>query len=244
MLTRRRKGFTLIELLVVIAIIAILAAILFPVFAAVRERARMMVCTANLNQIGKALKQYSSDYSGAFPPIDNGQPASMYYWLDYAGNYLVDKEVCMCPCANNPKGPNITPPWGFPPYKYDYAINSDVCSDFPMGGATGVGAENVISDPSHTLLVTDGNWNWFAYALCEDPNGADPQAPTWWANKVAWRHPKSRQPRAANSSGGGGNPFLMCDSHVVYLRQPNNNSTAGAGTAAAACMIPGYTMYP
>lgn len=63
----RLHGFTLIELLVVIAIIAVLAAILFPVFAAARERARTSVCQSNLRQIGMAMEEYKSDWDGCFP---------------------------------------------------------------------------------------------------------------------------------------------------------------------------------
>jgi prepilin-type N-terminal cleavage/methylation domain-containing protein len=71
MFTRRRParaGFTLIELLVVIAIIAILAAILFPVFARAREQARKSVCLSNMKQIGLALGMYMQDYDQVFPP--------------------------------------------------------------------------------------------------------------------------------------------------------------------------------
>ncbi len=62
-----RGGFTLIELLVVIAIIAILAAILFPVFATAREKARQTTCTSNLKQIGAAFAQYNQDYDERYP---------------------------------------------------------------------------------------------------------------------------------------------------------------------------------
>src|SRR5437762_9787385 len=62
-----RKGFTLIELLVVIAIIAILAAILFPVFAQARAKARQVSCLSNLNQLGKACLMYAQDYDEMLP---------------------------------------------------------------------------------------------------------------------------------------------------------------------------------
>ena len=62
-----RRGFTLIELLVVIAIIAILAAILFPVFAQAREKARQATCMSNLNQQGLAILQYVEDYDELMP---------------------------------------------------------------------------------------------------------------------------------------------------------------------------------
>jgi prepilin-type N-terminal cleavage/methylation domain-containing protein len=65
--SRKRTGFTLIELLVVIAIIAILAAILFPVFARARENARRASCQSNLKQIGLAVYQYTQDYDEKCP---------------------------------------------------------------------------------------------------------------------------------------------------------------------------------
>src|SRR5437016_6228983 len=74
-----RRGFTLIELLVVIAVIAVLAAILFPVFAQVREKARQVGCLSNLRQVATAWNLYLSDYDEAYPPAfylgaENGSP--------------------------------------------------------------------------------------------------------------------------------------------------------------------------
>src|SRR5881296_3938324 len=66
----RRKGFTLIELLVVIAIIAILAAILFPVFAQARAKARQAVCLSNMRQLGTGLTMYAQDYDETLPLND------------------------------------------------------------------------------------------------------------------------------------------------------------------------------
>lgn len=77
-----RGGFTLIELLVVIAIIAILAAILFPVFSKVREKARQTMCLSNQKQIALAAAQYAQDYDGSYPPryIDDcGDPSCSIY---------------------------------------------------------------------------------------------------------------------------------------------------------------------
>ncbi|HZO91529.1 MAG TPA: DUF1559 domain-containing protein [Chthonomonadaceae bacterium] len=77
---QRRRGFTLIELLVVIAIIAILAAILFPVFAQARERARAISCVSNLKQIGTATNMYVQDYDETYPCGWGSQDAGLSMW--------------------------------------------------------------------------------------------------------------------------------------------------------------------
>jgi len=107
---QKRKGFTLIELLVVIAIIAILAAILFPVFARAREQARKTSCASNLRQLGLGFAMYTQDYDERFPGIWSGE------WNLNAGNqrqlnwaveifpYIKNKQVYVCPSDSSNHG--------------------------------------------------------------------------------------------------------------------------------------------
>ncbi|HZT43650.1 MAG TPA: prepilin-type N-terminal cleavage/methylation domain-containing protein [Chthonomonadaceae bacterium] len=93
---RRRNGFTLIELLVVIAIIAILAAILFPVFAQAREKARQATCLSDEKQIGLGFMMYVQDYDETFPllqyqlvvPTIDTTAASLRFWTDFIYPYV------------------------------------------------------------------------------------------------------------------------------------------------------------
>jgi len=85
----KRRAFTLLELVFVIAIIAVLAAILFPMFARARERARRSSCASNLFQIGTALTLYAQDNDGRFPPDDN-ECGPIY-------RYLYDVSIFLCP---------------------------------------------------------------------------------------------------------------------------------------------------
>src|SRR5438874_836054 len=91
-LRSRRNGFTLIELLVVIAIIAILAAILFPVFAQAREKARQASCTSNLKQLGSAMLMYAQDYDETFPHVPS-VTARVDTTVDWGTNTWVYNDV-------------------------------------------------------------------------------------------------------------------------------------------------------
>ena len=88
-----RPAFTLIELLVVIAIIAILAAILFPVFARARENARRSSCQSNLKQIALGVKQYIQDYDEKYPNIDTTSDG----WALTTQPYLKSEQIFQCP---------------------------------------------------------------------------------------------------------------------------------------------------
>jgi len=101
-----RKGFTLIELLVVIAIIAILAAILFPVFARAREKARQASCQSNLKQMALGVLMYAQDYDEGLPVgvrTTESTPASLW-WYDIVQPYVKNQQILACP--SQPKSLN------------------------------------------------------------------------------------------------------------------------------------------
>ena len=126
---KRNKGFTLIELLVVIAIIAILAAILFPVFAQAREKARQITCVSNQKQLGLGFLQYIQDNDETFP---------MDQYYDQYGQ-PVDWETAILPYIKN--GTSVTETFaGGATATYAYGVGGVwSCPDFPSGQTTQYG---------------------------------------------------------------------------------------------------------
>lgn len=154
----RGHGFTLIELLIVIAIIAILAAILFPVFARARENARRTNCQSNLKQIGLGALQYSQDYDEKLVRAWYGA-GKAYKWMDAIFPYLKSEQVFNCPshAFGAPAGP----------YKVrngtnygSYAINSAYYGegDFEQSPAGELGTSLAsIQDPSGCIWIGDSS---------------------------------------------------------------------------------------
>jgi prepilin-type N-terminal cleavage/methylation domain-containing protein len=167
---KHRRGFTLIELLVVIAIIAILAAILFPVFAQAREKARQTTCLSNLKQIGLAFKMYVQDFDERWPQCDpigccsNGQNNSDGMDFGYNGwisnairPYTKDQAIYICPDVQGYY--TFTDPWsnGGGPLKdgsqtFSYAFNYK--SDY---GAK----ESQFQEPATALIMADSGTQWW-----------------------------------------------------------------------------------
>jgi prepilin-type N-terminal cleavage/methylation domain-containing protein/prepilin-type processing-associated H-X9-DG protein len=139
-----RRGFTLIELLVVIAIIAILAAILFPVFAKAREKARQTSCLSNTKQIMLGVLQYAQDYDEMLPYASQwGEaPGATLSWWQYLDPYVKNTQIFTCPSqAGNGYG------WNYQNFGYRAAANSYL---YNPGRALGV-----VTQPAETILIGD-----------------------------------------------------------------------------------------
>ncbi|MFO7945494.1 MAG: DUF1559 domain-containing protein [Armatimonadota bacterium] len=147
-----RKGFTLIELLVVIAIIAILAAILFPVFARAREKARQTSCLSNVKQIGLAAMMYVQDYDETYPYYINR--ANGNWWYDVLMPYVKNEQVWKCPSFNGPYTPD---------YGANQVIMVDTSNNTPPNPPVAMAQ---VEKPAGTILLADSgypriSWNWY-----------------------------------------------------------------------------------
>ena len=209
MKSKARIGFTLIELLVVIAIIAILAAILFPVFQKVRENARRASCQSNLKQIGIAFTQYTQDYDEKFPGAAIGGPTNDYEgWASAIYPFVKSTGVYKCPDDS------------IAGIKVSYAMNYAIFHGSPTLGyyenVNGMSLAQMAS-PASTVLIHEGSGD-----------GADPSAP----GALSGYYGGNRKKTASNSAVFGdftdrhdkdvtlSANYLACDGHVKYVKMP------------------------
>jgi prepilin-type N-terminal cleavage/methylation domain-containing protein/prepilin-type processing-associated H-X9-DG protein len=165
-----RRGFTLIELLVVIAIIAILAAMIFPVYAKTRLKALQTTCTSNQRQILMAFSMYASDDEEApYCPWPGGP--YMTHWVMALQPYVRNSGVFMCPAAS----PGMYDQGGYTDLTFDvsYGANAYVLGALPMpqGATTGVGELALIADSTSTWSG-EGVYVQYAYRWAAAPTRA------------------------------------------------------------------------
>ncbi len=170
-----KRAFTLIELLVVIAIIAILAAILFPVFAQAKEAAKKTSCLSNEKQLGTSFAIYSSDADGNViaPSVTVRQPDGKFDFMSWdriAQPYVKNYDILACP--DDSVSPKVKAPWGATVRRsysmpmnlgYDYTVNGDASKGY---GTYGVN-ESSLQFPTITVQLverdncqTADNWDW------------------------------------------------------------------------------------
>mgnify|MGYP002411549292 CR=1 FL=1 len=207
-----RRGFTLIELLVVIAIIAILAAILFPVFAKAREKARAASCQSNLKQLGLSVMQYTQDWDERYPTGDVGGDwvvaTKGLNWASAIEPYNKSRQIYRCPSDGSTLASS-------------YLYNNR--------GMTRVTLASV-DEPARRLLIADGQ------SQNQDAANARTNAATngglncdhnlWFRS---WR--LFAQDRKIPRHTEGGN-ICYADGHVKWTRLPMSCPAAGGGWAA------------
>ncbi len=213
---QKRRAFTLIELLVVIAIIAILAAILFPVFSRAREKARQAACQSNLRQLTLAFLMYAQDYDETFPPAyyfyDGwSHEVAWDFHMDWTSGtahggliwpYTKNKQINACPSFHGEA-------WGRP--YTGYAYNTSYIGAVPAEGKRPASMAE-ISHPAETVLLADSAW-------CSGGNPAGnnylraPSDPiyAWIGPNVHFRH---------NDTAN----VAYCDGHVKAVARKFNQS--------------------
>lgn len=166
---RCSKGFTLIELLVVIAIIAILAAVLFPVFAQARERARSSACLSNMKQIAASLNMYIQDHDSRVPvchdnTTTNPDDDTGYWWVTLH-KYSKDDGIFICPSWRSSTLPTGLANWETPPNPSLHFERGGISGTYvwneTMDGApesklTGTAADDLSYSQSSVVAAADG----------------------------------------------------------------------------------------
>jgi len=152
---RAQGAFTLIELLVVIAVIAILAAILFPVFAQAREKARQTSCLSNMRQMGLAVQMYVQDYDECLPLAATATATGFLNWHHLVDPYARNTQIWICPSysgATKDIFGILVCHYGMNAYYLNQ--NVDPQNIFTLNNAPGVSLA-AISEPSRCTLIVD-----------------------------------------------------------------------------------------
>jgi len=233
---RIHRAFTLIELLVVIAIISILAAVLFPVFATAREKARQTSCASNLKQLGVAFIQYEQDYDETMPPGWWGSPQS---WAGRIYTYV--KSVNVYDCPDDPDAPMIYN-GAYQIYPISYAENSDLTGAQIGSGPYDAGyVLSQFTSPASTVLLAEvQSDSGAAHPLDVLVNQLDEGTNSWHGNPGwGWNSPATNYCETQGYNGGavwidlmvGSTPTVSCALSGSVFKPARH--TAGSNYLAA-----------
>jgi prepilin-type N-terminal cleavage/methylation domain-containing protein/prepilin-type processing-associated H-X9-DG protein len=202
------RAFTLIELLVVIAIIAILAAILFPVFSQAKEAAKKTACLSNGRQIGIAYLMYANDWDdrlpfGSFPVRGNS-------WTEQCQPYIKNRDIFRCPSDRSTNW--TTPPL---PRLSSYLLNAWMMAALPPLEPTPYNSMTAVNQPSRTVFVAEAPDNSFQDHFNPRFWGSPPELTDPVMNERTWdaakQEPKSIEIRR---HGGGNSNYFFLDGHA------------------------------
>jgi prepilin-type N-terminal cleavage/methylation domain-containing protein len=205
----KRSAFTLIELLVVIAIIAILAAILFPVFAQAKAAAKKTTCISQIKQLNLGLIMYAADNDDFYMKRINGtNTAGVEHWWDYVRPYTRNDEIQRCPeytpAANRPAALA----------KYGYGLNTHVVT---VAGAAPVSTTEFV-DASRTALIADSNLgDFYARPSRRSRVAFANTTQTTSPDRVACADQRTRHGSGSGAKlGEGGSVIGFGDGHVKF----------------------------
>jgi prepilin-type N-terminal cleavage/methylation domain-containing protein/prepilin-type processing-associated H-X9-DG protein len=210
-----RRGFTLIELLVVIAIIAILAAILFPVFAKAREKARQTSCLNNVKQLALSIIQYCQDYDERYPFSSGGYENTSIKWWDRIYPYVKNNQIYSCPSASGAGAGKVT-------YNYntDLAYYGDTPSTIHTLGDVIYPAQTIMTTERTTCPASLGSTALCCWAMRDWPTTA-----AMWGE---WELPHN-----------GGCNLALADGHAKWYIMLGRVPDTGTATSGVAYRIPG-----
>jgi prepilin-type N-terminal cleavage/methylation domain-containing protein/prepilin-type processing-associated H-X9-DG protein len=216
----RRIGFTLIELLVVIAIIAILAAILFPVFAQARQKARAALCLSQSKEIGLAVHMYTQDYDETLPQAylldapasSKVKPTLVRGFHVILQPYVKSQTVFLCPSDPDKVHPLLAY-WG-PSFPLSFLPNYAILSpdDYtPVRMAA-------IDEPASTIVLVEGRMKNIGGLGVWGYGGAGWQGGRRLTDAEMQAGAISPKPRVAYDRHLGGSDYIFADGHAKWLR--------------------------